>query len=317
MKKSNKILTAAAVAGGAVGLTYALNRIIFHYSTMKKLLVSDERFVYEWRFGNIHYIKKGSGNPLILLHDLNSSSSSYEWHRMIDDLAKSHTVYALDLLGCGYSDKPKMTYTNYLYVQMLNDFIKEVVKGKTDVAASVGSCSIAISACHMMPELYHTLMLINPQNPAEVAKAPKFYHKLYKYMIEIPVFGTLLYNVQMTAGNIGKMFEEQYYHAVELVDAMDISVYNEAAHLGGASSRYLYASIRSRYLSIPLHQAIKKIDQSIVIVGGKAVEGIEDVIDVYCELNPAIETVMLDNAKYMPQLEVPEELKEVISIYMG
>ena len=64
-------------------------------------------------------MKKGEGTPLLLVHDLNCASSNYEWKYVVDDLSKRHTVYAIDLLGCGHSDKPKMTYTNYLYVQLL------------------------------------------------------------------------------------------------------------------------------------------------------------------------------------------------------
>ena len=64
----------------------------------------------------------------LLIHDLTPSSSAYEWSKMIDELAESHTVYALDLLGCGRSDKPSITYANYLYVQLITDFAKQVIK---------------------------------------------------------------------------------------------------------------------------------------------------------------------------------------------
>lgn len=316
MKNFKKLAAAIGITAGAVTLASVANKIIFHLSTVKKLLVSDDCFIYEWRFGDIYYIKKGQGSPLVLLHDLSSVSSSYEWHKMIDRLAKKHTVYAIDLLGCGYSQKPKMTYTNYLYVQMLNEFVKEVIKGKTDVISSVSSCSVAMIACHIAPELYHTLMFINPENPTDIASVPKFHHKLYKYMIETPVIGTLIYNIQITANTIGKIFREKYYMFDYMISEEEVAAYNEAAHMGGSSSRYLYASICSRYLNIPVFQAVKQIDQSMVIVGGSGVYGIEDTIKVYTDLNPAIEHVIIENAKYMPQLEVPEKLDEIINIYL-
>ena len=50
--------------------------------------------------------------------------------KVIDKLAENHAVYALDLLGCGRSEKPKITYTNYLYVQLISDFIKNVIHEK-------------------------------------------------------------------------------------------------------------------------------------------------------------------------------------------
>ena len=91
---------------------------------------------YEWKFGKIYYTKKGDGKPLLLIHDLTTSSSAYEWNKVIDKFSKTNTVYCLDLLGCGRSDKPNLTYTNYLYVQLLTDFIKHVIGDKTDIIAT-------------------------------------------------------------------------------------------------------------------------------------------------------------------------------------
>lgn len=50
-------------------------------------------------------------------------------------LAESHKVYAIDLIGYGYSDKPdpqklqvKNFYTFETWASQLNDFCKEIVK---------------------------------------------------------------------------------------------------------------------------------------------------------------------------------------------
>ena len=49
--------------------------------------------------------KFGSGKPLLLIHDLDPSSSAYEWNQLEQQLAKDFTVYSIDLPGCGRSDK--------------------------------------------------------------------------------------------------------------------------------------------------------------------------------------------------------------------
>lgn len=317
VKKNSRIIKIAIASGAAVGAIYAVNKIIFSYSTLRKLLLSDDSFFYEWRFGKIHYIKKGHGKPAVLLHDLDSASSVYEWKAMIDRLSKNHTIYAIDLLGCGYSDKPKMTYTNYLFVQMLNDFVREVIRGRTDIIASNSSCSVALSAIHMEEGLYHKLMMINPKDPAKMAKVPRFYHKFYKYMIEIPVFGTLIYNIQEAFYSIKRKFIKKYYYSEELVKKDDIRAYHEAAHTGGSASKYLYASISGRYTNIPVYKAVKNCNHSMIIAGGSEVENIKEIMAKYTELNPSIETICIENAKYMPQLEVSQKLEEMISIYMG
>lgn len=48
--------------------------------------------------------RAGSGPVLLLVHGY--PTGSYDWHRVWDALAKTHTVVAVDMLGLGLSDKP-------------------------------------------------------------------------------------------------------------------------------------------------------------------------------------------------------------------
>ena len=105
-KNKHKLLTAGILLSLATGIIYVINRIVFATATLKNLLKSSADNYYEWRFGKIYYRKKGHGTPVLLIHDLNVYSSAYEWNKVIDELAKTHTVYAVDLLGCGRSEKP-------------------------------------------------------------------------------------------------------------------------------------------------------------------------------------------------------------------
>lgn len=53
----------------------------------------------------IFYVKKGEGESLLILHGY--PYSSFEWSKMIVILSKAYSVVVLDLLGMGFSDKPK------------------------------------------------------------------------------------------------------------------------------------------------------------------------------------------------------------------
>jgi len=52
----------------------------------------------------------------------------------IPELAKTHTVYAMDLLGFGWSEKALIEYDVLLWRDQVADFVKEVV-GKPAVLA--------------------------------------------------------------------------------------------------------------------------------------------------------------------------------------
>src|ERR1700730_1204624 len=52
----------------------------------------------------MRYLRAGSGPPLILLHGL--LGYSFSWRYTMPALAPYATVYALDMMGAGFSDRP-------------------------------------------------------------------------------------------------------------------------------------------------------------------------------------------------------------------
>lgn len=49
-------------------------------------------------------VRAGAGTPLLLVHGI--MTYSFIWRRLFSELAQHHSVTAVDLLGCGESDKP-------------------------------------------------------------------------------------------------------------------------------------------------------------------------------------------------------------------
>ena len=68
-----------------------------------------------------HYIEKGSGEPVILIHGF--FFDTYMWNKNIDVLAERFKVYAFDLLGFGYSTREPLDYGYPLYTQQLLKFM--------------------------------------------------------------------------------------------------------------------------------------------------------------------------------------------------
>ena len=57
----------------------------------------------------LHYVERGRGNPLVLLHGNGSMIQDFELSGLIDLAAKSYRVIAFDRPGFGYSDRPRST----------------------------------------------------------------------------------------------------------------------------------------------------------------------------------------------------------------
>ncbi len=119
-----------------------------------------------------------------LIHDLNVSSSACEWDKIVSELAKTNTVYTIDLLGCGRSQKPRP----YLYELPVctNDhwiFIHHVIGEKTDVIATGESGTFVLMACTIHNTVIDKIMLVNPGDLVSLAKIPTKRTKLMRHII--------------------------------------------------------------------------------------------------------------------------------------
>ncbi|KAL2513351.1 alpha/beta-Hydrolases superfamily protein [Abeliophyllum distichum] len=102
-----------------------------------------------------------SNPPLLLIHGFGASIA--HWRRNIPILAQSYTVYAIDLLGFGASDKPAgFAYSMEVWAELILDFLDEIVRRPAVlVGNSVGSLACVIAAAESTRSLVQGLVLLN------------------------------------------------------------------------------------------------------------------------------------------------------------
>ncbi len=300
----------------AIVLIILINKLVNKVANMKEHLSADNGHFFNWRYGEIFYTKKGKGSPVLLIHDLHPASSAYEWNRTISRLAEKHTVYALDLLGCGRSEKPNLTYTNYMYVQLVNDFIANVISEKTDVIATGASASFVIMACQMESKYYKKIIAVSPEDVYKLAQSPSKTSNILKYLMEMPVIGSLIYNILMSKNSILDMMIDNYYYKDHLISNKLLLTYYHSAHLGDGNGKYLLSSINSHYTNVNIIPSLKRVNNSIILVTGKEHEFMDDIVEDYLFYNPAIETASIPNTKYLPQLEAPDRFVKLVDILL-
>lgn len=316
MNKWKRIGVAVGLGSATLAAAHIINRIIFSAAVVNGVTDINTRHTFKWKFGNVSYTKSGKGTPILLVHDLKNTSSSYEWKEVIKSLSKTRTVYAIDLLGCGYSDKPNITYTAYLYVQLLTDFVTNIIGKRTDIVSTGDSCPLAIMTCYSNASLFDKLTLINPKSILKSTQIPNKKSNMFRMLMNSPIVGTLIYNACMSKNNIKKSFENDIFYNYSNISTEIRNAYHENAHLFGSSAKYLYTSTKCKYTTASIGRAVSEIDNSIYIIGGKAANDISEIITEYTSINPAIETALLSECKHLPQLEHPEKLLAQLSIFL-
>lgn len=313
-KKTKKLLffSTAALLG-----MYAYNRFIEETATKKNMLPTKNGSYFMWNQGNIFYTKTGTGAPILLLHDTNPESSSIEWTKIAKRLQKDHTVYTLDLLGCGLSDKPGISYTSYLYVQLITSFIKEVIKDKTDIVATHMTTPSVIMANHMDDSMINKIILINPASMDLLDQSPSLTSKAKQTLINLPLIGTFIYNLMMNPKCIDRKFRNIYYGKKHLISSKIEDAYYEAAHIDNSKGKYLYSSLIGRFMYTNIRHAVKKSQKPIYLICSKDMKNNIRNIETYRKYNSSIEVTYIYGCKLYPQLENPEKTYQIISMILN
>lgn len=297
----------------AAALMYVGNKTINSLSTAKNMLKPGTGKYFKWKYGDVFYHKFGEGTPLLLLHELGPANSCYEWQEVMDDLARNHTVYAVDLPGCGRSAKPKLTYTNYFYVLFLKDFIRKIIKVKTDILADGYSSSFAIMAMASDPTLIHHITAVNPYSIKNLSQTESTRSRFAKFILTLPVLGTTIYNIDQSHRNIDYKFTEEYLYNPFRSNDRFVDAYYEGSHYHEGNGKYLLASIKGLYMTVNIKPALKKAGDRISILYGAGIDhNHELIVKNYININRNIKAYGIPKTKVIPMMESP---KEFIKVY--
>ena len=312
-----KIGLIATFAGTVIGTMHIINRVFSYIATADNYLDENSYEYYNWRFGKIAYKKKGEGSPLLLVHNFDVCSSTDEWNNIVNECAKTNTVYSIDLLGCGCSDRPALTYTNFLYVQLVTDFIMHVIGEKTDVIVSGNSSSFVLMAAANDENIINRIIMVNPQNLISLAKIPTKRTKLIKYLLFTPVIGTFIYNMKVNKRTISENFISSCYYDQNSINEKHILTCFEASHKDKSRSKYLYACQKSRYTNANILFCLGKLNNSIFIIAGNGNPVNMLSANQYQNQLPSIEIVEISNTKQLPHVEKPDKFMEQVKILLS
>lgn len=116
----------------------------------------------------MRYLHAGSGPPLILLHGL--MGYSFSWRLNIPVLSRHATVYAVDMLGTGYSDRPaELDCCLRSIAERVLKFLDAVGVSSFDLMGTSHGGAVAMlvaSLCRQRTDLQlRKLILVAPVNP--------------------------------------------------------------------------------------------------------------------------------------------------------
>lgn len=164
----------------------------------------------------IHYIDKGEGENLLLVHGI--GQSLYTWRKSIDYFAENgYRVIALDMAGFGYSEHPHIYYTVEENALIIKAFLDSLKIKEVNIAAFSTGCLSSICFAHSYPKRVLKMVLISPGGPNEnYLFSLKFLttrlgHALSRLTITESAVRNLLYELYFDATLITKDVIKEYF----------------------------------------------------------------------------------------------------------
>ncbi|XP_008452066.1 pheophytinase, chloroplastic isoform X2 [Cucumis melo] len=207
---------------------------------------------WTWRGHKIHYVVQGEGPPIVLIHGF--GASVFHWRYNIPELAKKYKVYALDLLGFGWSDKAIIEYDAMVWRDQVVDFMKEIVKQPAVlVGNSLGGFTALVSAAGL-PEQVRGVVLLNSagqfgdvnkltEEPEETS-FQKFITKPLKDFFQRIFLGVLFWQTKQPA-RIVSVLKSVYVNSENVDDYLVESISMPAAD---PNAREVYYRLMTRFM---------------------------------------------------------------------
>ncbi len=305
------------LAGGAgVAALAAVNAAIQRHVSEPddSALGGDARF-YNWKHGRVFYKTGGAqhaGPPLVFIHGVGAGASSFMWRKNFDELAKDFRVYAFDLLGFGFSDKPAAApYSSDLYVELIADFLRDVAGHPANVIASSLGAAYAVRVADEHPELVKALILNAPTGADTLNRRPGMAGAAFYGLLQSPVLGTSFYNVMASERSIRDYARTNLFYDYHRVTDRLVTNFYATSHQPGA--QHAIAAFLSGYLNTDTRAPFARLTQSIVLVWGKqdATTSMEKRIALL-DLNEHARLEIFDYCRMMPEQEHPEKFNTLV-----
>jgi len=305
------------LAGGAgVAALAALNAAIRRNASEPDVsALGGEAHFFRWKHGRVFYKSSGAGNsglPLIFIHGIGAGSSSFMWRKNFDELATHFRVYAFDLLGFGFSDKPGTApYSADLYVELITDFIREVSGYPSNVIASSLGAAYAIRVADEHPELINAMVLNSPAGSDTLKSRPGMAGAAFYGLLQSPVLGTSFYNVMASERSIREYARDHlFYNQHRVTDRLVTNLY-ATSHQPGA--QHAVAAFLSGYLNTDTRAPFSRLTQHTVLVWGKqdATTPLGKAVSLL-QLNPRAALEVFDYCRMMPEQEHPEKFNALV-----
>jgi len=256
----------------------------------------------------IFYIAKGEGKPLLLIHGY--GAGIWVWEKQIEVLSRSHRVYALDLIGHGFSDRPRISYTPETYVLFIRDFMDGIgVEKATLIGNSMGG-GVAWATAILFPERVQRLILIDCVPPDVLDQVRNDSFRTLVAIKSIPLLPQLV--MASRNRNSIRWILQECVSDNSLVTPEVLNHQYQILRIKG-TTRVLYSTLVNAREGLKFKDPLSHISHPTLLIWGE-----KDLVfprfigESLHRMIPGSKLRIIPNSGHIPMWETPEEVNQVI-----
>jgi pimeloyl-ACP methyl ester carboxylesterase len=268
---------------------------------------------------------KQGATPIILLHGFGASIG--HWRHNLEVLGDRHTVYALDLLGWGASQKAPVNYSVSLWVEQVYEFWKTFVgQPVLLVGNSLGSL-VCIAAADTHPDMVKGVIMMSLPDPTleeeaiPVAIRPVVMPIIrgMKNIIASPLLLKPLFKFVRQPGVLRRWAGIAYANPEAITDELVDILAGPPQDRGSVRAfiAIFKSSIKSDY-SPSVKNILPNLTVPMLLIWGKKDRFVPPALaDKFAQYNEKLQVLSLEDVGHCPHDECPELINQTILEWVG
>ncbi len=263
--------------------------------------------------GTVAYVVTGEGPPLLLLHGF--GGEIWMWEKQVPVLSQRYRLYIPDLLGYGYSDRPRVDYTPSLFISTIRQFMDRLGVSCAGMVGNSMGGGIAWAFALAHPERVDKLILIDGIPPRVIPAVHNRFLRWFLAIRHVPLLPYLAIALRTRRMVRAELMEAIYDD--RLITDMVVERQHRIGRIAGTArvmaSTVRYADDVARYAV-----ALEGLRKPTLIIWGEQ-DGLFPVM-VGRRLHASIrdsELVVIKDSGHLPMWETPDETNRAILEFLG
>ncbi|HEY9799711.1 MAG TPA: alpha/beta fold hydrolase [Leptolyngbyaceae cyanobacterium] len=258
--------------------------------------------------------------PLILLHGFGASIG--HWRHNLEVLGESHTVYALDMLGFGGSQKAPANYSIELWVEQVYDFWRAFIRQPVVLIGNSNGSLISLAAAAAHPEMVKGIVMMSLPDPSlEQEMIPPFLRPLVitiKNIVASPILLKPVFYFVRRPSVLRLWAGLAYANPAAITDELIDILAGPPQDRGSARA---FSALFKAAIAVNFSPSVKallpKLTIPMLLIWGQKDRFVPPILaNQFAQYNEKLQLLNLEDVGHCPHDECPEQVNQAILDWM-